>query len=210
MGISSKGGYIFQPAGNMFCSRNNKDIIFYEEGKKKHRVPIGEMVKCVSPSSDGQLTWVGTMDGRIFSCDTSRQVQSLVHMKGEEVEQIEEAHERKNLVVLTTTDNNMGASYLTVVSTVDWNKMRVFPNKQFISYFSIVGDIVVFGDEKKVKFAPIPAVVPKEATSDDGMSRALHTLKSLINWEKDETMNHEDSDLPRGLWSIGANKVDCF
>lgn len=51
----------------------------------------------------------------------------------------------------------MGNSFLTVVSTEDdySKKERVFPDKQWIGFFSVVNDIIVFGHWKSIKFAPV-------------------------------------------------------
>lgn len=62
-----KSFHLLQPDGSRLWTSDGLDgLTLFEDGEKEKRMHIGEMVYCLSPSSDGKSIWVGTDRGHVF------------------------------------------------------------------------------------------------------------------------------------------------
>lgn len=155
--ISPKSILMGQPIGNRVWARCREDVVLYEDGTVKGTVSFGATVNCFKVSKDGTTVWVGTRRGKIFKCvlPSGKVTELPVRLDGEHINQIEEA-EDKCLVVFSGDTNYVEKSHLTVVSTEDMTKTRVFPVRAWISYFDVVnGNEVLFGSTNKIKWVKL-------------------------------------------------------
>lgn len=135
--------------GDELWAVDEEDVVLYEDGREKKRVRVGERVRCLSLSHDSSVVWVGTDEGHLFSCDTSKNKLTRIpaEFEGEHIWQVEEVAKAK-LVVKTL-------SSLYVVAMDGWDKRAVVEEGD-ISCFSVVGSAVVaFGQNNRIKLAPI-------------------------------------------------------
>lgn len=149
-----KGLQLLVPSGNKFWAADDEDVVLYEDGREKKRLSVGERVYCISVSRAAAGTiWVGTDNGHLFRCDTATgEVTKLsVELDGGEVWQIEEVQGGERLVVNHCASPS---DSITLISTDDWTKKTVFRDNS-LSCFCIIKDLVIFGNDRKIKFVLI-------------------------------------------------------
>lgn len=153
-----KGLRVAQGAGNKLWAADRSHVVLYKDNAEQKRVRVGETVFCLSGDGGGDTAVLaGTEDGRLFSYDPAADEATRlpVEFPGEEIFQVEEAGNKK----LAVWSWSPAACTLTAVSMGDrsWTKNVIVKDRWHdVGYFSVAsGNIVVFGQGNKIKFAPM-------------------------------------------------------
>lgn len=170
-----------QPTGNRLWVNSKEDIVLFRDGVQETKMSVGENVLCIRLSTDVRVIFVGTeasedtADSNLFSCDISsgQVTKTPLHWDGESICQIEEAHGGRALIVRSQDSHTLNSYSLILVSVEDWCVKRLLTRKSFISYMSIISNVVIFGENTGIQFiyaAPRPT---------EGRSEAQHGHPNL-------------------------------